>query len=103
MLRGGDAPRDHRARPASPSDDLQHGTGLFLNILVGIDGSPASLSALDHAVGLARAGNAKLTLMTVAPPVSRVKAYARRRPPTTGDAPAVVYYCPDCAARGFNS
>jgi nucleotide-binding universal stress UspA family protein len=43
---------------------------LFLNILVGIDGSPSSLRALEHAIELARAGNARLTLMTVAPPGS---------------------------------
>jgi nucleotide-binding universal stress UspA family protein len=43
---------------------------VFLNILVGIDGSPSSQRALDHAVELTRAANAKLTLMTVAPPTS---------------------------------
>jgi nucleotide-binding universal stress UspA family protein len=43
---------------------------VFLNILVGIDGSPSSQRALEHAIELARAGNAKLTLITVAPPLS---------------------------------
>ena len=43
---------------------------MFLNILVAIDGSPSSLRALEHAIELARAGNAKLALITVAPPLS---------------------------------
>ena len=43
---------------------------VFLNILVGIDGSPSSRRALEYAVEIARAGNAKLTLMTVAPTAS---------------------------------
>jgi nucleotide-binding universal stress UspA family protein len=43
---------------------------LFLNILAGVDGSPSSRRGLEHAIDLARTGNAKLTLITVAPPVS---------------------------------
>jgi nucleotide-binding universal stress UspA family protein len=43
---------------------------MFLNILVGIDGSASSSRALEHAAQLAHAGNAKLTLITVAPPVA---------------------------------
>jgi nucleotide-binding universal stress UspA family protein len=43
---------------------------VFLNILVGIDGSSSAQRALEHSAALARAGNAKLTLITVAPPLS---------------------------------
>ena len=43
---------------------------MFLNILVGLDGSATSRRALEHAIALARAGNGKLTLVTVAPPVA---------------------------------
>jgi nucleotide-binding universal stress UspA family protein len=43
---------------------------LFTNILVGLDGSESSQRALEHAIDLARSKDAKLTLMTVAPPVA---------------------------------
>jgi len=43
---------------------------VFLNILVGIDGSESAARAVELAVDLARAGNSRLTLMAVAPGVS---------------------------------
>jgi len=55
---------------------------VFLNILLGFDDSPSSRRALRQAVDLARASNAKLTLMTVAPPVSSYVTMARVSPET---------------------
>jgi nucleotide-binding universal stress UspA family protein len=43
---------------------------VFLNILVGVDRSPSARKAIQQAVDLARAQNSRLTLITVAPPVS---------------------------------
>ena len=43
---------------------------MFLNVLVAVDGSRSSKLALERAIDLARAMNSKLTLITVAPPLS---------------------------------
>jgi nucleotide-binding universal stress UspA family protein len=43
---------------------------VFLNILVAIDNSDSARHALEQAIDLARAMNSKLTLITVAPPLS---------------------------------
>lgn len=41
---------------------------MYKNIVVAVDGSRTSLNALEHAVSLAIAGNARLTMVTVANP-----------------------------------
>ncbi len=43
---------------------------MFLNILVATDGSVSSRRALEQAIDMARAMNSKLTLISVAPPLS---------------------------------
>lgn len=48
---------------------------MFLNILVGVDESESSHRALGRAAELAEAGNAKLTLITVASPVPGFVAF----------------------------
>jgi nucleotide-binding universal stress UspA family protein len=42
---------------------------MYKNILVAYDGDPSSSVALDHALGLSRALDARLTVLAVVPPL----------------------------------
>jgi nucleotide-binding universal stress UspA family protein len=53
----------------------------YHQILVALDGSPDADAALKHAVTLARDQNARLTLLTVAPPVATPVGAGASAPP----------------------
>jgi nucleotide-binding universal stress UspA family protein len=54
--------------------------GAYRDILVAYDGSKGAIAALDHAVGLARDQNARLTILSVARPLPGAAALAPAQP-----------------------
>lgn len=55
--------------------------GIYRNILVAVDGSPDAGAALRHAAELARDQNARLTLLSVAPPPTSTAGVGGAAPP----------------------
>jgi nucleotide-binding universal stress UspA family protein len=49
--------------------DEQGSTGMYANILLSTDGSDAAKKGLEHGIALAKALNAKVTVITVAEPL----------------------------------
>lgn len=58
---------------------------LYHRILVAIDGSPDARAALDHAIALARDQRARLTLLTVVPPITSAAILAGASPQALTD------------------
>lgn len=62
----------------------------YHRILVALDGSPDADAALRHAATLARDQNARLTLLTVAPPPSTAASAGATQPPDLLDLQAKI-------------